>query len=286
MYELIDKVKEINPLVVHYTNEVTINDCANVTLALGASPLMSYSYEEVEEVIGISSAVVINIGTMNSSRLDLFVQAGKAANKYNKPVIFDPVGVFATKTRSEFVNKLLNEVKFDVVKGNVAEIKYICGLDVNGKGVDSFDDVEDISEIVKKAAKRLECVIVATGVIDYVSDGKNVIKIENGTAKLKGITGTGCMTGSLIGSFLGTGKNRLESAAMGTLVMGIAGELADEGNTPLGSFKVKLMDNINKLNKNLIEENARITKIEESRGNKDDNIFRNNFSNYSNIICN
>ena len=263
MYELIDKVKEINPLVVHYTNEVTINDCANVTLALGASPLMSYSYEEVEEVIGISSAVVINIGTMNSSRLDLFVQAGKAANKYSKPVIFDPVGVFATKTRSEFVNKLLNEVKFDVVKGNVAEIKYICGLDVNGKGVDSFDDVEDISEIVKKAAKRLECVIVATGVIDYVSDGKNVIKIENGTAKLKGITGTGCMTGSLIGSFLGTGKNRLESAAMGTLVMGIAGELADEGNTPLGSFKVKLMDNINKLNKNLIEENARITKIEE-----------------------
>ena len=263
MYELIDKVKEINPLVVHYTNEVTINDCANVTLALGASPLMSYSYEEVEEVIGISSAVVINIGTMNSSRLDLFVQAGKAANKYNKPVIFDPVGVFATKTRSEFVNKLLNEVKFDVVKGNVAEIKYICGLDVNGKGVDSFDDVEDISEIVKKAAKRLECVIVATGVIDYVSDGKNVIKIENGTAKLKGITGTGCMTGSLIGSFLGIGKNRLESAAMGTLVMGIAGELADEGNTPLGSFKVKLMDNINKLNKNLIEENARITKIEE-----------------------
>ena len=241
MYELIDKVKEINPLVVHYTNEVTINDCANVTLALGASPLMSYSYEEVEEVIGISSAVVINIGTMNSSRLDLFVQAGKAANKYNKPVIFDPVGVFATKTRSEFVNKLLNEVKFDVVKGNVAEI----------------------SEIVKKAAKRLECVIVATGVIDYVSDGKNVIKIENGTAKLKGITGTGCMTGSLIGSFLGTGKNRLESAAMGTLVMGIAGELADEGNTPLGSFKVKLIDNINKLNKNLIEENARITKIEE-----------------------
>ena len=96
MYELIDKVKEINPLVVHYTNEVTINDCANVTLALGASPLMSYSYEEVEEVIGISSAVVINIGTMNSSRLDLFVQAGKAANKYNKPVIFDPVGVFAS----------------------------------------------------------------------------------------------------------------------------------------------------------------------------------------------
>ena len=93
-----------------------------MTLAIGASPLMSFSYEEVEDMVSIASAVVINIGTMNSSRLDLFVKAGKAANKYNKPVIFDPVGVFATKTRSEFVNKLLNEVKFDVVKVLVAVI--------------------------------------------------------------------------------------------------------------------------------------------------------------------
>ena len=79
MYNLINKVKEINPLVLHYTNEVTINDCANVTLAIGASPLMSYSYEEVEEVVSIASSVVINIGTMNSSKLDLFMEAGKAA---------------------------------------------------------------------------------------------------------------------------------------------------------------------------------------------------------------
>ena len=122
MLELINKVKEINPLVLHYTNEVTINDCANITLALGASPLMSYSNEEIEEIVSIASSVVINIGTMNSNRLDLFLQAGKAANKFNKPVILDPVGVFATKTRTDFTNKLLNKIKFDVVKGNIAEI--------------------------------------------------------------------------------------------------------------------------------------------------------------------
>ena len=133
MFELINKVKEINPLVLHYTNEVTINDCANITLALGASPLMSYSDEEVEEIVSVASSVVINIGTMNSSRLNLFVKAGKAANKFNKPVILDPVGVFATKTRTNFTNKLLNEIKFDVVKGNIAEIKFIGGLDVRGK---------------------------------------------------------------------------------------------------------------------------------------------------------
>lgn len=97
MFELINKVKEINPLVLHYTNEVTINDCANITLALGASPLMSYSDEEVEEIVSVASSVVINIGTMNSSRLELFVKAGKAANKFNKPVVLDPVGFLQLK---------------------------------------------------------------------------------------------------------------------------------------------------------------------------------------------
>ena len=258
MFKLIEKLKEINPLVVHYTNEVTINDCANVTLALGASPLMSYSYEEVNELVEISSAVVINIGTMNSDRLNLFLQAGKAANKYNKPVIFDPVGVFATKIRTKFVNKLLNEVKFDVIKGNIAEIKFMCGFDVKGKGVDSFDDGEDSSEIVKKAAKKLECIIVATGAIDYISDGETVIKIENGTDKLKAITGTGCMTGSLIGSYLGVTEDKLQAAIMGVLSMALAGELTNKYNLPIGSFKVELMNNIYKLDKKIIEENAKI----------------------------
>ena len=177
MFELINKVKKINPLVLHYTNEVTINDCANITLALGASPLMSYSDEEVEEIVSIASSVVINIGTMNSNRLDLFVKAGKAANKFNKPVILDPVGVFATKTRTDFTNKLLNEIKFDVVKGNIAEIKFIGGFDVRGQGVDSFDDGEDISEVIKKVAKKLGCIVVATGKVDFISDGNTVIKI-------------------------------------------------------------------------------------------------------------
>lgn len=268
MFELINKVKEINPLVVHYTNEVTINDCANITLALGASPLMSYSNEEVEEIVSIASSVVINIGTMNSSRLDLFVKAGKVANKFDKPVILDPVGVFATKTRTDFTNKLLNEIKFDVVKGNVAEIKFIGGLDVRGQGVDSFDDGEDISEVIKKVAKKLGCIVVATGKIDFISDGNTVIKIFNGTSKLKSITGTGCMTGSLIGSYLGAynsleGRKRdnfkkLEAVAMGVLTMAVSGELADKDNIAIGSFKEQLMNNVYEMNMDKLKENGRI----------------------------
>lgn len=268
MFELINKVKEINPLVLHYTNEVTINDCANITLALGASPLMSYSDEEVEEIVSVASSVVINIGTMNSSRLNLFVKAGKAANKFNKPVILDPVGVFATKTRTNFTNKLLNEIKFDVVKGNIAEIKFIGGLDVRGKGVDSFDDGEDISEVVKKVAIKLGCIVVATGKVDFISDGKKVIKIFNGTAKLKSVTGTGCMTGSLIGSYLGAYNNleererdsfkKVEAVAMGVLTMAVSGELADKDNISIGTFKEHLMNNVYEMNMNKLKEYGRI----------------------------
>lgn len=268
MFELINKVKEINPLVIHYTNEVTINDCANITLALGASPLMSYSNEEVEEVVSIASSVVINIGTMNSSRLDLFVKAGKAANKFNKPVILDPVGVFATKTRTDFTNKLLNEIKFDVVKGNVAEIKFIGGLDVRGQGVDSFDDGEDISEVIKKIAKKIGCIVVATGKIDFISDGNTVIKIFNGTSKLKSVTGTGCMTGSLIGSYLGACNNlegrerdnfkKVEAVAMGVLTMAVSGELADKDNISIGTFKEELMNNVYEMNIDKLKEYGRI----------------------------
>lgn len=268
MFELINKVKEINPLVLHYTNEVTINDCANITLALGASPLMSYSNEEVEEVVSIASSVVINIGTMNSSRLDLFVKAGKAANKFNKPVILDPVGVFATKARTDFTNKLLNEIKFDVVKGNVAEIKFIGGLDVRGQGVDSFDDGEDISEVIKKVAKKLGCIVVATGKIDFISDGNTVIKIFNGTSKLKSVTGTGCMIGSLIGCYLGAYSSiddrerdtfkKVEAVAMGVLTMAVSGELADKDNISIGTFKEELMNNVYKMNSEKLIEYGRI----------------------------
>jgi len=261
MFNLIQKVKEKNPLVLHYTNNVTINDCANITLALGASPLMSFSYEEVDDIVNVASSVVINIGTMNSELIDLYMLAGKAANKYNKPIVLDPVGVFATKARAELTNKLLNEVKFDVVKGNIAEIKFIGGFEVKGKGVDSFDDDEDSTEIIKKVAKKLECVVVATGKIDIVTDGNTVYKINNGTSKLKSITGTGCMSASLIASYIACSENTIEGATMGVLTMSLSGELANIDNPKIATFKVNLMDEVYSLDAEKLNKYAKIEKI-------------------------
>ncbi len=263
MFKLIKKVKELNPLVLHYTNNVTINDCANITLAVGASPLMSFSYEEVDDIVSIASSVVINIGTMNSELLNLYLIAGKSANKYKKPVILDPVGVFATKARTELTNKLLNEVKFDVVKGNIAEIKFIGGFDVKGKGVDSFDDDEDASEIIKKVAKKLECVVVATGKTDIVTDGDIVYKINNGTSKLKSITGTGCMSASLIASYIACSEKIIEGATMGILTMSLSGELADLNNPKIGTFKVNLMDEVYSLDEDKLNKYAKLEMIKE-----------------------
>ncbi|MGL5616609.1 MAG: hydroxyethylthiazole kinase [Sarcina sp.] len=258
MFNLINKVKETNPLVLHYTNEVTINDCANMTLAIGASPLMSYSMEEIDEIIKIASAVVINIGTMNSDRLELFVEAAKTANKYGKPVILDPVGVFATKVRANFVKRLLNEAKFTVIKGNIAEIKYIAGLKADGQGVDSNDDGVDLKEQLKEIAKNLNSTIVATGKYDFISDGEEVIVVENGTIKLKSVTGTGCMTASLIGAYLAVSEKSLEAAAMGALTMSLAGELADKDNPLVGTFKVNLFNEVYDLNEEKIRSLGRI----------------------------
>lgn len=256
---LLHEVKEKNPLVLHYTNEVTINDCANITLALGASPLMSYSFEEVEDIIAASSAVVINIGTMTSSRLDLFLQAGKAANKLGKPVVLDPVGVFATKKRAEFVNQLITEVKFDVIKGNADEIQYIAGIEATGQGVDASADSEIEMERIKELAESLGTTIAITGRRDFITDGKRVIFIENGTDKLKSITGTGCMIASLIGSYLGIANDSFSAASLGVLTMSVCGEIAALENPPIGTFKVRLFNELYGLNEDKLNHYGRMT---------------------------
>ena len=258
IFDLINKVKELNPLVLHYTNNVTITDCANTTLAIGASPLMSFSYEEVEDIVKVASSIVINIGTMNSELLDLFILAGKTANKYNKPVILDPVGVFATEARTKLTNKLLNEVRFDVIRGNISEIQFLGGLDVKGKGVDSFDDGSDSTHIVESVARKLDCVVVASGKIDLISDGKTTYKIHNGSSKLKFITGTGCMSTSLIASFLPCTDKIIDAAVMGTIAMSLSGELADKENSPIGTYKTLLFDNLFLLNKEILEKYSKI----------------------------
>ena len=257
MFSLISEVKNKTPLVVHFTNEVTINDCANVTLAIGASPIMSSYLEDVEDIVKIASSIVINIGTINRESEKVFKEVARFAKIYNKKIVLDPVGVFASPKRFAYVKELLEINNFTVIKGNLAEIKAIGGMESRGQGVDSLDNDINIEEI-KKLSKKLNTILAITGKDDYITDGERVIKISNGTTKLKCVSGTGCMSASLIASYLGACENDLEATTMGILTMSLSGELADEKNQGIGSFKVALMDEIYLLTESKIKNSVRI----------------------------
>lgn len=267
--ELLKDVKEKNPLVHHITNYVTVNDCANITLAIGGSPVMAEDINEVRDMITLASSLVINIGTLNSKSVESMLEAGKRANELNIPVILDPVGAGATPYRTETAKRIISEVKLAVIRGNLSEIKTLYGIETKTKGVDSSEcisgnsnDFTDEKEMARAFANRLNTVIAITGAVDIITDGKTTYTVENGHKIMSKITGTGCMCTSLIGSFLGAGNNNLLAALSGIVSMGIAGEIAYEGldknQGSTGTLKVKILDAIYNLSEAEIMKRSKI----------------------------
>jgi len=262
---LIDTIREAKPLVHHITNYVTVNDCANITLAIGASPIMADDIEEAGEITAISQALVLNIGTLNKGTIGSMLAAGKKANEMNIPVVLDPVGAGASGLRNKTVGNLLEQIKFSVIRGNMSEIRFIAGLRATTKGVDASEmDLEGGArsgiDIAKTLADRLGCVIAVTGATDIISNGKHTVCIENGHKMLGAVTGTGCMCSSLIGSSCGALSDYFIAAASGILYMGIAGEIAFEnaGQKGNSSFHIAVIDEISKLSAETIHRRARI----------------------------
>ncbi len=263
---LITEVRNKKPLIHNITNYVTVNDCANVILAIGASPIMADDINEAGDITSISSALVINIGTLNKRTVESMILSGKKANEKGIPVIFDPVGAGASKLRNEVTKTILDEVKISVLRGNLSEIAYIAGLNATTKGVDASEaDIEsnDSTAVAKKAAVKLGCIVALTGAIDVISDGKNLVTISNGHKMLSDVTGTGCMTTALVGSFCGAERDYFKAAVAGVAVMGIAGELAYEaaGHKGTGSYHIAIIDSISKMDENIFGEKARINEI-------------------------
>lgn len=243
-------VRTCKPIVHHITNYISINDCANITLAIGASPVMANDPAEVAEVVSQSAALVLNLGTPNTRMLESMLLAGRQANAMNIPVVLDPVGVGFTKVRTQTLEQLLLLVRPAVVRGNLAEIIRLAGLQSSMRGLDSLAETENCGEAVKMAARRLGCLVAATGETDYISDGRDVCRIENGDVLLCRITGAGCMTTSLVAACCGAMGTSLAAAAAGVLFMGIAGEKAkmtlQDVEGP-GTFRMRLLDAVGNL---------------------------------------
>lgn len=267
--KILDNLKK-GSLVHCITNYVTVNDVANTILASGGSPIMADSIEEVEDIINICNALVINIGTLNKRTVESMIRAGQAANKLDKPVVLDPVGIGASSFRTKTCLELLEKVEFRVIRGNASEIKALVsgnktsgGVDVSIDDIISEDNLEEYIRIAKEISKTYKTVAVITGPIDIITDNKKTYIIRNGHANMEKITGTGCMLAGLIGAFVGPNKdNYLESTALAVGMMGLSGELAnkmmEERDAGTSSLRMFLIDYISKLDSKSLEEGLKV----------------------------
>ncbi|MGB8452202.1 MAG: hydroxyethylthiazole kinase [Anaerocolumna sp.] len=267
--ELIENVKNKTPLIHNITNYVTVNDCANILLACGASPIMADDILEVEEITAICNALVINMGTLNERTVEAMIKAGRKSNELNHPVILDPVGAGASKFRTDTTSRLLNEVKFSVIRGNISEIKTVYMGSGSTKGVDASsadtvteENLEDTVEFAKALSKETGAVIAITGAIDIVADSNKAYVIRNGHPMMSKITGTGCMLSAVIGAYCAANpQNILDAAAVSVSAMGICGEAAylkmEENDGGTASLKMYLVDFMSKINESIIKERAK-----------------------------
>ncbi len=243
--EIWNKMKEKRPLIYHISNFVAMPEQAHITLAIGASPVMALSPDEAEDMCSAADALLINIGTPSEEQLLTMRKALNTANKRGISVLLDPVGYGATPLRNNVVNKLLEEGKFNVIKGNSGEIMALAGATGAVKGVDAIaHDEKKLIEIIKALSRTYNCVVVATGEEDFLSDGKELFSVKGGSKTLRKISASGCMAGSVIASLLGTGEDALISSIGGLIAFKTAGERAEKRSSGPGSFRMNLFDEI------------------------------------------
>ena len=252
------RLRDAKPLVHQITNYVVMNETANATLALGALPVMAHAREEVEEMVALAGALVLNIGTLSPSWVEAMLLAGRAANELGVPVVLDPVGAGATTYRTETARRLLGEVRVTVLRGNAGEIATLVGVAAEVRGVESIGAGDDAAELARAAGAQLGLVASVTGPVDHVSDGETVVSIANGDPLLAAVTGTGCMSSALTGCFLAVNRDRpLEAAAEALVALGVAGEDAARGASGPGSFHVALYDSLAALDPATLDARAR-----------------------------
>jgi hydroxyethylthiazole kinase len=257
--QVFKNVKIKKPLVHNITNYVTVNDCANILLANGASPIMADDVKEVEEIVSICNGLVINIGTLNERTIDSMLKAGKKANELNIPVILDPVGAGASSFRTQTVYRLLDEVKFAVIRGNISEIKTVNdgvgstkGVDADEEDVIKYDNIQSAISLAQKLSSKTEAIIAITGETDVVANTKKAYIIKNGHAAMSRVTGTGCMLTAVIGSYCAANVgDYLEATACAIAAMGLAGERAygkvQKYELGTGSLRTFIIDEISNM---------------------------------------
>lgn len=263
----IENVRKQKPLIHNITNYVTVNDVANVLLACGASPIMADEPEDAAEITAICSGLNINIGTLNKRTIEAMFAAGQRAQDLGHILVLDPVGAGASTLRTETALKLMQELKFDVIRGNMSEIKTLALGSGTTRGVDA-DVADAVTEqnltaavsFVKDFARQADCIVAVTGAIDLVSDGEACYVICNGRPEMGQVTGTGCQLSGIMAAFTAAHPDKLEAAAAAVAAMGLAGELAwsrmedGDGNS---TYRNRIIDAIYNMDGETLERGAK-----------------------------
>ncbi len=264
----LENVRKVSPLVHNITNYVTVNDVANVILACGASPIMSDEPKDVEDITSICAGLNINIGTLNERSIEAMKVAGRKANELGHVLLLDPVGAGASRLRTKTAVCLMTELKFDVIRGNISEIKALAKGSTTTQGVDaSVDDavteenLDDALSFVKEFAKKMDTVVAVTGAIDLVSDGSKCYAIRNGRPEMGRITGTGCQLSGIATAFAAANpQEKADAVAAAVCTMGLAGEIGysrmaeGDGNA---TYRNRIIDAIYNMDKVTLDKGAR-----------------------------
>ena len=251
-------IRAQRPLIHQITNYVVMNETANITLAVGASPVMAHALGEVAEMASFASAVVLNIGTLSPAWVEAMVLAGRAANRTGAPVVLDPVGAGATRMRTEAARRILSEVSVAIVRGNAAEVAALAGEAAEIRGVDSVS-TGDPRALAETAARTLGCTVAVTGPVDHIAGPSGSAAVSNGVAILGQVTGTGCMSTALCGCFAAVNRDDpLRAATEALAAFGVAAEHAAVGARGPGSFHVNLYDCVAALDPDSLDIAARI----------------------------
>ncbi len=257
---IIERVRSTRPLVHHITNFVTINGVANITLCVGGLPVMAHAKEEVEEMVGVASALVLNLGTLWPEQVEAMLTAGRRANQRNIPIVLDPVGVGATQLRTRSARRLLQELSITIVRGNAAEIASLAGVEAEISGVESVSVGGEVVTIAKKFAREQHCVAVITGAVDIVTDSVRTVRVANGHRMMSTVTGTGCMATAVIGACAAVEQDSVNAATAALAAYGFAGELAAERSKGPGTFQMYLCDALAGLTEDGLRMGARISR--------------------------
>lgn len=251
-------IREKSPLVHNITNYVVMNNTANALLAIGASPVMAHATNEVADMVNIASSLVINMGTLSDPWVEAMVVAGQAAQQKGIPVIFDPVGVGATPYRTEVAMQIVEKCKPTIIRGNASEIMCLANENATTKGVDSTNTSASALEAAKKLAIATNSVVAISGDIDYITNGKTVYTVSNGSPLMPKVTGMGCTATAIVGAFAAVNSNALLAATNAMTIMGVVGEMAAIKSAGPASMQVAFIDGLYNIVGLVAEQRAKV----------------------------